>query len=133
MRGTGRCRNQNRSSIQVDQPTSREKAESMVKGGCARGGNKTKEDEGCASRGDCAAATRFVSISFFGRYSLSVSDSFAVSLTSELCRICHQCVILLMCVSFFDFQCVCQVLYILQFGHSQIIFSLACNQDPRHH
>jgi hypothetical protein len=30
------------------------------------------------------------------------------------CRICHQCVTLLMCVSFFDFQCVCQVLYILR-------------------
>jgi len=44
MMGTERCRNQNRSSIQVDQPTSREKVESRVGGGCARGGNKTKED-----------------------------------------------------------------------------------------
>jgi len=44
MRGTERCRNQNGSSIQVDQPTSGEKVESMLSGGCARGGNKTKED-----------------------------------------------------------------------------------------
>jgi len=46
-------------------------------------------------------------------YSSGFADAFTVSLTSELCRICHQCVILLMCVSFFDFQCVCQILYIL--------------------
>jgi len=45
MKGTGRCWNQNRSLIQVDQPTSGEKVESMVRGGCAHGGNKTKEDE----------------------------------------------------------------------------------------
>jgi len=45
MTGTERCRNQNRSSIQVDQPTSGEKVESMVRGGCAHGGNKTKEDD----------------------------------------------------------------------------------------
>jgi len=42
---TRRWRNQNRSLIQVDQPTGREKVESMLRGGCARGGNKTKEDD----------------------------------------------------------------------------------------
>ena len=44
MRGTERCWYQNRSSIQVDQPTGGGKVESMLRGGCARGGNKTKED-----------------------------------------------------------------------------------------
>jgi len=44
MKGTERCQNQNRSSIQVDQPAGGGKVESMLQGGCARGGNKTKED-----------------------------------------------------------------------------------------
>jgi len=44
MKSTRRCWNQNKSLIQVDQPASGEKVESMLRGGCARGGNKTKED-----------------------------------------------------------------------------------------
>jgi hypothetical protein len=54
-----------------------------------------------------------VRISFLGGICLCVKLVCHVSFTSELCCICHQCVILLMCVSYCVIQCVCQVLYIL--------------------
>ena len=59
----------------MDQPTSRENSESMLRGGCAHGGNKTKED--VVERGLLQILIEFLNLSHFCHViPLSMNDNY---------------------------------------------------------